>query len=70
MIIDPIGAACWDVRVRRGGSWYYFAAFYAGARRFNAAARRFSGDSQAQSDPTGFRLTVTLPCKTTTPVVQ
>jgi len=65
MTIDPIGPvpAAGVYRVIRGGSWYREELL---AR---AAGRNDNGPGYRNS-ASGFRLTVTLPCKTTTPVVQ
>jgi len=62
MIIDPIGpAAAVDYRVRRGGSWLNDA----------QSAHERRRDRRHRSGPSdGFRLTVTLPCKTARAVVQ
>jgi len=63
--IDPLGTvpAAGVYRVVRGGSWSHGARFGGAAyRNYDAPGSRYGS--------IGFRLAVTLPCKTTTPVVQ
>jgi len=62
--VDPIGPAAGVRRVLRGGSWSS-----APAKRL-AAANRANYSPDDRRDPIGFRLTVTLPCNESTPVVQ